>query len=143
MFFKVLRLQVKKEIEELKSLHRIELAEKESQLTIKLKEQEASNELKVKEVISLLKLEADQRMKQAEMKHQEQVEQIRRQAANELLSAKEEVLRQGYEKLSTAMGKLHEEGNLTTKFTQQLALSMMKSNPGTKSQVKVVTSGKK
>jgi hypothetical protein len=161
MFFKTLRLRVKREIEELKALHRIELAEKEAAhkramdekeatLTRQLRDKERElqrlegelrkdSEIKLREVTSLLKLESEQKMKQMELDHQRKVDSIKREASEELTREKQELLKTHYDKLTNAMTKLHEEGNVTTKFTHELALKMLDHAPAAKSETKVLT----
>lgn len=139
MFFKILRLQVKKEIEELKALHRIELAEKEAALSRREIELKSGHEVKVREVVSLLKLESEQKIKQLELNNQRALDAVKNEAAEAQTRMKEGLLADHYAKLTTAMSKLHEEGNITTRFTQELALKMFESQPVHKTQTKVIT----
>lgn len=142
VFFKVLRLRVRKEIEELKSLHRIEMAEKEAEFERKQTNTDKLNEIKQREIVSLLRLESEQKTKQLELDHQRNLEAVKQKAAVELINTKEKMLNENYEKLTAAMARLHEGGNVTTRFTQDLALKMMGSMPEHKLQTKVITSGK-
>lgn len=148
--FKFLTLKLKRELEEVKSLHRIELAEKEADLKRAYADKEAAiarvekdlkkeNEIKTREVVSLLKLEAEQKQAKLGIDAQVKINQTEQDCAKKLLQMQEALVKEHYEKLSEAMTKLHEEGNLTTKFTQELALKMMGGMPANKSETKVIT----
>lgn len=139
MFFKVLKLRVRREIEELKSIHRIEMQEKEADLRRLKQDLEKTHELKIRETVSLLKLDSEQKIKQLEINAQRDLQRVEQQAAKALLESKEELLKESYDKLSEAMSKLHAEGNVTTKFTQDLALKMFESMPTQKVQTRVIT----
>lgn len=86
------------------------------------------HELKLKEAITLANLSSQQQAKQAELDFQRKLNQ-----------ETEKLNKNYYDKLTEAMTKLHEDGNITTKFTQELALKMMESIPSHKSETKVLT----
>jgi hypothetical protein len=137
MFFKTLRLSVKREIEQLKALHRIELQEANAALEREKLKLAQEHELKITETVTLLKLESQQKIAQQKLDYDRKLDAIKVESDSILMQAKEQVIKEGYDKLSAAMSKLHEEGNVTTRFVQDLALSMTK-NPIT-SKVKVLT----
>lgn len=137
--FQLFRLKLRKELEELKSLHRIEMKEKEAELERQKKDAVHSSELKLREVTSLLKLDSEQTLKKMELGYEQKLQEEKRKQDQEKLNFQQEVLQTNYEKLTAAMSKLHEEGNVTTKFTQELALSMMANAPAHKTQVRVLS----
>lgn len=148
--FKVWKLQLQREIEELKSLHRIELKEKEAELMLQIRDREEQlkrreadlvkdAEIKTREVVSLLKLESEQKLRQLEIDFQRKLDAADRKAEQQVVAMKSNLLQEHYDKLATAMSKLHEEGNITTKFTQELALKMMGNAPAHKTETRVLT----
>lgn len=130
-----------KEIEELRAKHRIEMGEKEAALKLKEIELEKRFEMRERELVSLLKIEQEQKLKKMEIGYEERLASAKQEFASALLIEKEKLMKESYDKLSNAMSKLHEEGNVTTRFTQDLALKMMESLPTHKVQTKVITSG--
>lgn len=137
---KLFRLKLQKEIEELKSLHRIALNEKEAEMiaALKLKQDETiriekdlkkENEIIMREVVSLLRLESDHKIKQLEIDKQREIDAIKREAAEEVTRTKETLLTGQFEKLTAELSKLHSEGNHQTKFAQDLALNMLGQMP--------------
>lgn len=135
--FKLFQLKWKKELEELKSIHRIEMAEKDAALERLKKEHQSEFDIRINEATSLLKLQSEQKTKQLEIDYERKVTALRKEMSEDLLKVKEKVLQDGYEKLSVATQRLHEEGNITTKFVQDLAINMMNKAPSAK--VKVLT----
>lgn len=88
------------------------------------------SDLKLKEAVVAARLEADQR-----------IASIKLEGDRRVVSEIEKLNKDHYSKLSEAMTKLHEEGNVTTKFTQDLALKMMEGMPKARLETKVITSG--
>ncbi len=86
------------------------------------------HDIKLKEAITLTQLSGQQQAKQAELNFE-----------RKLNEATARLNKEYYDNLTEAMSKLHEEGNLTTKFTQELALKMMGSMPSNKSETRVLT----
>jgi Skp family chaperone for outer membrane proteins len=139
--FDQVKHKLRMELEELKHKSRLEIAEIRTEVdrekkqwakdkNLELERMEKEHEIKLREVVSLTKLDSEQRIKKAELEFQEKFNQ-----------KCEELNKTHYDKLSQAMTKLHEEGNNTTKFTQDLALKMMEGMPTHKLQTKVITSG--
>lgn len=144
--FKIFRLRIQREIEELKHLHRIQLAEydaaldrREKEIVQKEKELAKEHEIKLKETVSLLKLDSEQKTKQLEIDNQRKVDALESSHRKEIAKEKESLLEEHYKKLSEAMAKLHEEGNVTTRFTQDLALKMLEGAPKHKVETRVLT----
>ena len=135
--FKLFRLKWKKELEELKSLHRIELAEANAALERIKKEHQSEFDIKINEAVSLLKLKSEQKTAQLEIDYERKIYAIREEAASELWKTKEKLVQDNFEKFKETTQKLHEEGNITTKFVQELAVNMMKNSPNP--EVKVLT----
>lgn len=100
-------------------------AEDSSREKKKLKDE---HDLKLKEIITLTKLDSEQRIKQAEL-----------DAARRLNEHSANLNKEYFDKLSAAMTKLHEEGNVTTKFQRDIALEMLKGMPKNISETKVLT----
>ena len=86
------------------------------------------SDLKLNEAVTMAKLDYEQRIKQAELTAQEKINNHTKKLNDE-----------NYEKLSTSMTKLHEEGNQSTKFLQEIASKMMGSMPKHKTQTKILT----
>lgn len=139
LFTNVFASKLRMELAEIKHAHALEIdtinakllrdkslwEEDKARLTKKLTE---DSEIKLKEVVTLTKLDSEQRIKQAELN------------ADRKFNEKAEALNKDYyDKMTTAMSKLHEEGNVTTRFTQDLALKMMGNMPANKSETKVLT----
>jgi hypothetical protein len=135
--FKLINLKWKKEFEELASLHRIMLAEKDAEIKRLERDLLHKHELDLKKAITLQQLNSEQELKQQELNYQRKLDEIEKTKTEEVLKLKEALVKESYDKLSVAMAKLHEEGNLTTKFTQELALKMFEHAPETK--VRVLT----
>lgn len=135
--FKLLGLKWKKEFEELASLKRIELAEKDAELGRLKKELEHQHKLDLEEAIALHKLEFQQKTKQMELDFNRNLQDQQLRKEQEILHHKERLNKEFYENLTQAMSKLHQEGNLTTQFVQDLAFKMFEKSPETK--IKVLT----
>lgn len=139
MFAKFFTHKLRMELAELKHKHQLEIneiranlateerhwQEDRRRLTAQLKEE---HEIKLKEIISLTKLDSDQRIKKAEL-----------DAEAKLNSTIAELNKVHYEKLQQSMTKLHEEGNVTTRYIQELSLKMFESAPKHKTETKVLT----
>ncbi len=145
MFFQSIR-RTKIEIEDLKACHRIEMKEKEAELERTKRDLLQAHELKLREVTSLLKLESEQKTKQLALDYQKRELEIKENAAKQISDFRESELVKNYDKLSSSLSKLHEEGNTTTKFMQELALKTFESGPVTRKEtkkIKVISSGDK
>ncbi len=142
--FKIWKLRLKNELEQLKSLHQIELNKKDADMELRRRTLEKDHELKLKETVSLLKLDSDQRVKQLEIDNLRKVNELTAKFESERTSFKEKFLNENYEKMTNAMTKLHEEGDKNSKFTQELALKMLDQMPEHKSKkTRVLISGKR
>lgn len=128
--FKLLRLKWNKENAELRYIHQIEMKNKEAELERMRLDLASEHDRKTREVISLMKQDSEKKYLQLENSYEEK-----------FLKLKQALLDDNYQKMSQAMSKLHEEGNVTTRFTQDLALRMMDGMPKTKVENKVITSG--
>jgi hypothetical protein len=137
--FKLFANKLRKELEEIRSLHRIQIKEKEAEIDLLKRNAQQEIEMKTREVISLLKLEADQKNAQLQIDSEKKINEIRHKASEDLLVLKEKVLMDFQEKFTAATAKLHEEGNVTTKFVQDLALNMMGKQPTAKFEAKMIT----
>lgn len=150
--FKLLKLKWQKELEEMSQLHRLQMKEKEADLVRVTKDKEQSiallekkltteSDMKLRESIALLEMNAEQKEQTMTAKHKEELESVKREAKNEFIKLKDNLLSENFEKMSQAMTKLHEEGNVTTRFTQDLALKMMEGMPKAKLETRVITDG--
>lgn len=140
MFFGFLASKLRMELKELKHAHTLEIKEKDAEFqrgksqwdedkARLIKELESNHALKLKEVVTLTKLDSEQKVKQLELDSQRKIDALKNENIKEISLLKENLLTDHYNKLSVAMGKLHEEGNHTTRFTQELALKMFESAP--------------
>lgn len=148
--FKLVGLKWKREFEQLKSLHDIEMQKKEAQLRFQERELTQRHELALTEATTLLKLDYQQQIKQKELDFQKALQEksieyqkvINDLKANQLMEQanfKQKVQDENYERLKNAMTKLHEEGNVTTKFTHDLAIKMLDKVPVAKSEHKYLS----
>lgn len=141
LFGKLFGHQLRLELEEIKHKHALEIKEMKADISREKKQwdedrqrmvdkQNQEHEIKLKEVLTLTKLDSEQRIKKAELDFESKYNK-----------KCEELNATHYDKLAAAMSKLHEEGNVTTKFTQDLALKMMESMPKHKTEntTKVLT----
>lgn len=121
--------KLRMELEEVRHKHKLEVdeikanIEREKRHWAEDKTREVTNlkkehDLKLKEAVTLAKLDSEQRIAQAKT-----------DGDKKLNDTVEKLTKEHYDRLSTAMTKLHEEGNITTKFTQDLALKMFEKNP--------------
>lgn len=85
--------------------------------------------LKLNEVVTLTRLHSEQNTKQQELNYLRQIEELKAKSLNEITAVKTRLAEEYYQKLSAALNKLHTEGNMTTKFTQELALKMLEKAP--------------
>lgn len=132
--------KLRMELAELKQKHQLELEVKQAafdramknwtedkeRLESKLKQE---NEIKLTEAVTLTKLESQQRTAQLELDYNRKIEDLKTKNAVALAEYKTKLAEEYHEKLSVALNKLHTEGNVTTKFTQELALKMLEKAP--------------
>lgn len=146
--FKASQLQL--ELNELKHKHRLDLEAQTAQFNREKAEWEKDkkrleedlkkdHEIKLREVLSLTKLESQQKIKQLEIDSERRINEVKAASENKMNDEIRRLNQEHYDKLSTAMAKLHEEGNATTKFQQELALKLIGSMPTAKSETKVLT----
>lgn len=139
MFERLFSHKTRMLLEELNHKHRLDIEAREAEF--KRKEQvwkedknrdqekmRQDHELKLKEATTLLRLSHEQELAQIRLDHEKRY--------NQRVS---ELNTEHYNKLSTAMTKLHEEGNVTTKFVQDIALKMFENSPTVKNTTKVLT----
>lgn len=92
--------------------------------------------MKEREAISLLKLDSEQKAKQLELNYQRLIQEkeaanvleitrLKSDHANDKMEFQTKTIQEHYEKLSKALNALHTEGNVNTKFVQELALKML------------------
>lgn len=142
--------KLKIELEEIRHKHRLELTERQAdfdrekkvweedreRLTISLTKE---HELKLKEVVTLTKLDSEQKSKQMELNFQRKISELESKNIRDMADLKAKLTEEHYTKLTAAMTKLHEEGNTATRFTQELALKMFANAPKNKTQHKLIT----
>jgi vacuolar-type H+-ATPase subunit E/Vma4 len=139
MFSKLFTSKLRMELAEIKHKHTLEIKELTAQIELEkrhwtedrerlIKKLKDEHDLKLKEAVTMVKLDGQQQAKQAQL-----------DADRKLNLEVQKLTEQHYESLKAAMTKLHEEGNVTTKFTQELALKMMQGMPANKSETKVLT----
>jgi vacuolar-type H+-ATPase subunit E/Vma4 len=144
MFKFLMSSNLRKELAEIKHAHKLQINEIQADMEQqkrhweedkkRQKEQlEKEHDIKLTEVLSLTKLDGEQRAKRAELEYQEK-----------LNNATETLYKDHYKRLNDALIKLHSEGDKNTKFTQEIALTMLKGMPvaKTKNTTRVITSGK-
>ncbi len=148
--FKIFVYKLKKELEEVKSLHRIEMQEKNAAFELLKKQSTQEIEMKTREVTALLKLQSEQKIAQIELDskkasaeialtYEKKANDLEKKSNDKLLALQSKLMQDFQDKFTSAISKLHEEGNVTTKFVQDLALNMLGKNPATKTEVKMIT----
>lgn len=139
MFNWLIGRKMRMHLEELKHKHGLEIDAANAKLELAKREWSSEkqllenrlkqeHELKLKEAVTLTKLDSEQRIKQVQL-----------DADRVLVSKMKELNESHYKELSASMTKLHEEGNVTTKFTQDIALKMFENMPKNSSETKVLT----
>jgi transketolase len=141
--FKLLHLKWKRELEELKQLHDLAMKTKEGELEILRKDLEAEHDRKLREVTSLMRLDGANKEAALKQEYNKTILEMSKEHEEKIINIKHTLMDENYKKLSDAMSKLHEEGNVTTRFTQDLALKMMEGMPKAKVETRVITSGPK
>lgn len=133
------KMQLEIELAEIKHKHKLEIDEAKADFVRAqtqwkedkdrlIKQLKEDSEIKLKEVVTLTRLDSEQRIKQSQLD------------ADRKVNAKMEELNKAYyDKLSDSMSRLHEEGNVTTRFVQELSLKMLGSLPTNKTETKVLT----
>lgn len=111
----------------------IRLHEEDKEITLKRLKEEL--ELSHKETITLLKLDSQQQIKQAELDRDRAIAKIQAESDNKLNEERRKLQEDQYKKLSTELAKLHSEGNSTTKFIQEMSLKMLEQTPGVRANV--------
>jgi len=137
MFKTLFTAKLRTELAEIKHQHQLEIQEMKAEIAREKKHWEEDkkrtekqlkdeHEIKLKEVLTLTKLDSEQRIKKAELdaesKHNQRVEKLNKEY---------------YDKLSESMTKLHEQGNVSTQFTRDLALKMIEGMPRNNAETKV------
>lgn len=139
MFNKFFSRRLRMELEELKHSHHLVLEKMGATMSLQKRQWEeerifieknirAEHDIKLKEAVTMTRLDAEQRIKKAELN-----------AEGKLNDRTAALNKEYYDKLSEAMSKLHQEGNVTTKFTQDLALKMFENSPVNRTTTKVLT----
>jgi len=116
-------------IDEERSKHRVEMQSKEKEY-----------EIKQQEIITLLKLESEQKLKQAEINFERTKTDLLSSHKMEIAKLESKLAAEYYEKLSNALEEMNSKGNVTTKFMQELTMQMFAQAPklrGTRTRVNV------
>jgi len=109
------------QLEELKAEKRnveTTLLAERKKLEIEFAEKESRLNLKIEEIKQLHKLDIEQ-----------QVATIKNDYTLKLVNEKEKLNTAFYEKMSTELAKIHSDGNVQTKFIQELSLKMLDKAP--------------
>lgn len=128
------------ELNEIKHKHTLELQELRAAFVREQKnwvedkarlesQMKKDHELKLNEAIVLTRLSSEQKIKQIEIDNLRSIEELKSSTSRDVFETKKLLSEEYYQKLSEALNKLHTEGNLTTKFTQELALKMLEKAP--------------
>jgi len=116
-------------IDELASKHRIEMEAAKRQ-----------GETKQTEIITMLKLESEQKLKQAEISFERAKSDLIAKHRSDLATTESKFAQEYYEKLRDSLEELHTKGNITTKFMQDLTMELLAQSPKlNKTRVKVKT----
>ena len=87
-------------------------------------------EFKEKKAVLALEDKLAKTISELESKHNKEIVKLERKHSNEKAAELEEMMKKNYDKLSESMTKLHEEGNVQTKFMQEMTSSVIKAASG-------------
>lgn len=96
---------------------------------IEMEKREKDHEIKHRETISLMRLEAEQKIKQAELDAQRVQSTLIAKHTTDVAEIESRLMKEHYEKLQTALEELHSKGNITTQFMKELALKLLDQSP--------------
>jgi methyl coenzyme M reductase subunit D len=82
-------------------------------------------DLKEKEVIGLLKLDSEQRSRQAELDRDRQIQELKMKHTEEISKLRSDLASEFYQKMQTELSKLNSEGNVNTRFVQEMSLKLL------------------
>lgn len=137
--FKLFRLKLEKELAESKMIHEIAIKKKDAELILLEQKLRAEHELALKEAVTLLKLDSEQKISQIKLDYSKKTYASDRAKEQEFLKLKEDLLKENHDKFNQTISKIHEDGNVTTRFVQELAYKMMEKAPATKIETKLIT----
>jgi hypothetical protein len=86
-------------------------------------------DLKEKETIGLLKLDSEQRSRQAELDRDRAVQELKVKHAEEISKLRSDLATEFYQKMQAELSKLNSEGNANSRFIQELSLKMLDKAP--------------
>lgn len=86
-------------------------------------------DLKEKETIGLLKLDSEQRSRQAELDRDRAIQELKIQHVEEISKLKSDLAAEFYQKMQTELSKLNSEGNASTRFVQEMSLKLLDKAP--------------
>lgn len=135
---KLLKLKIRAELEEIRAAHRIAIKEKEAEIALVKKNADQELEIKTREVTSLLKLKHEQEIAQMKLDYDRKLQDQKKKMQEDSLALRETLLKENHDKLGEALNNLHEKGNVTTKFMQEMAVGMLKQIPAAKVETKNV-----
>lgn len=96
------------------------------------KKLKAEQELKTQEAITLTKLEAQQKVKQAEIDKERAVNDLKTKYAEDLSKVKSDASEEYYNKLTKAFEEIQLNGDKNSKFVQEMALKIFDKMPSPK-----------
>lgn len=141
--FKLFRLKLEKELAETKLIYEIEIKKKDAERKILEDSLRADHQLKLTEAVTLLRLDSEQKNKQLELSFQRKMDEFQRGKEQEFLKLKEGLLSDNHNKFNEVISNIHEKGNLTTKFVQELAVKMMEKAPPMRIETKSISATEK
>lgn len=95
------------------------------------------SDLKIQEAVTLVKLDAQQKIKQSELDKAREVNALKTSSAEELSKAKSESAEQYYNKLTAAFQDIQMNGDKNSKFVQELALKVFERVPTNRTDIGV------
>ncbi len=93
------------------------------------KRTKSEHELKLTEATALVRLDSQQKVKQAELDRDRAITELRTKHAEELSKVKSDLAQEYYERMTKAFSDIQTNGTQSTKFVQELALKMFDSVP--------------
>lgn len=116
----------KKAWEEDKTLMLKRFGEERTDFETRLK---SEYDLKLQEAVTLAKLDAEQRVRQVELDKSRATSELESKYAKEKSELEQKLSQDYYSKLTAAMADFNANGNVTTKFMQEIAMKVFEKAP--------------
>ncbi len=120
---------IKQNIEHETRKREMAIAESAHTHKMEMERREKDHAIKHQEAISLMRLEAEQKIKQSELDAQRVQSNLISKHTTDIANIESRLMKEHYEKLQAALEELHSKGNITTQFMKELALKLLDQSP--------------